>query len=292
MSSLARRRSSWIIFAATLASLAGCGDESAQAQNAATPQANVIAGRVTTADGKPITTPGATFNLSASGVAMKSGEKVSFSLAVKPDGTFKQKVPEGSYQVRYGKITVPYGGDSFTFDLEPQGTEYKNDRDSSDGIVQDFVWRVTGPTLMYKDSKLDPNNHTHWNGMNVGVRFATYREDLKGPPPIALPEGTKLTFTLTPVSGKKAIDGSELKVVTFERDWRPKDVTPNDDLNDFLPGEYTLTGVAKLPDGKSLPLVFQGAGDYPNYRDAGKVTVAMDNILGRLWKPTFSFGTK
>ena len=272
--------------------LAGCGDEAAQAQEAAKPEANVISGRVTTADGKPITTAAAKLNVSASGVATQSGEKVSFSPAVKPDGAFRQKVPEGSYHVRYGKVTVPYGGDSFMFDLEPQGDQYTNDRDSSEGIVQDFVWRVTGPRLMYKDAKLDPNNHTHWNGMNLGMRFAGYREDLKGPPPLVFPEGTKLTFTLTPVAGKKAIDGSELKPVTFERDWRPKDITPNDDLNDFLPGDYTITGVAKLPDGTTKPLVFQGAGDYPNYVDAGKVPLQKDGIIGGMAKQLFSFGTK
>jgi hypothetical protein len=290
MPSHARRPSSWVLAAAvTFVALAGCGGDDAQAQNAVAPQANVIAGKVTTADGKPIATPGVSINLSISGVATQSAEKVNFSPAVKPDGTYKQKVPEGSYRVNYGKITVPYGGDEFTFDLEPQGTEYKNNRDSSEGIVQDFVWRVTGPRLMYKDGKLNPNNHTHWNGMNLGMRYAPDREDLqKGADPV--PEGTKLTFTLTPVAGKKAIDGSELKPVTFEREWRPKDITPNDDLNDFLPGEYTVTGVAKFPDGTTKPLVFQGKGDYPNYVPAGKVTLEKDGIIGGMWKQLFSFG--
>jgi hypothetical protein len=124
--------------------------------------------------------------------------------------------------------------------------------------------------------------------MNLGMRYAGYREDLKaGTQP--LPDGTKLTFTLTPVAGKTAIDGSELKVVTFEREVKNGG---NDDLNDFLPGEYTITGVAKLPDGSTKPLVFQGKGDYPGYVDAGKVTLEKDGILGGMWKQLFSFGTK
>ncbi len=276
------------VFIASFLFLAGCaGNESGGSAPAA--KAGLIVGKITFADGKPISTPGAKLSVSVSGVS-SAGVNVSFNPAVKADGTYSQKVPDGSYQIRYGKISVPYGSEEFMFDLEPQGEGYAANHDSSEPISQDFVWRVTGPQSMYARGKLDPNNHTHWNGMNVGMRFASYREDLKSSPPLVPPEGSKLVLTLTPVAGKKAIDGSDLTPVTFEREWRPKDITPNDDLNDFLPGEYTLTGVLKLPDGATKPLLFQGKGDYPNFVEAGRVTLEKDGIIGGMWKQLMSWG--
>ncbi len=274
----------------------GCNDEStgngnpAESTAAAAPkaEANRIVGRVTMPDGAPITTPGASFSIGVSGVS-SAGEKVGFSPAVKADGTYSQKVPDGSYQIRHGKITVPYRDLKFSFDLEPQGTLFENDRDSSEPITQDFVWRTTGPTRLYGDGKHDPNNHTHWHGMQLGMQFAGYREDLKAAA-VAPPAGTKLVFTLTPVAGAKGIDGSELKTVVIGRTWDPQKLTPNDDLNDFLAGDYDLTGVATFPDGSTRTIVFQGAGNYPNFVKVGKATLDADNIIGGMWKQPFSWG--
>lgn len=251
-------------------------------------QANRIVGRVTMADGSPITTAGATYSIGISGVS-SAGERVGFSAAVKADGTYAQKVPDGSYQIRYGKITVPYRDLKFTFDLEPQGDQYANDRDASEPITQDFVWKTTGPKRLFSDGKHDPNNHTHWYGMQLGMRFSGYREDLKAPA-VQPPAKTKLTFTLTPMTGAKAIDGSELKPVVIEREYDPGKTTPNDDLNDFMPGDYDLTGTATLPDGTTKTIVFQGNGNYPNYVKVGKATLGADGIIGGMWKQPFGWG--
>ena len=117
--------------------------------------------------------------------------------------------------------------------------------------------------------------------MNIGLRFQTYREDIKTTPPM-LPEGTKLILTLVPTS--PSIDGRTLKPITVERDWRPKATTYNDDLNDLPPANYELTGVARLPNGSSKPLLLQGMGHYPKYYPKVAITVGYDAILGGMWK--------
>lgn len=278
----------------------GCGEDEAQGEakteaktdgTASTPapakaQPNVITGRVTMADGKVITTKGAKLSVSVSGVSA-AGEKVGFNPAVKDDGTFKQKVPDGSYRVQYGKITVPYNGESFMFDLEPQGDDYASDRDPADGIVQNFVWRVTGPRLMYKDSKLDVGNHTHWNGMNVGIRAEGYRNDI-GKPPVLPPDGTKLTLTLTPAGNKKGLDGSDLKPVVYEREHSSQYIG-SQDLNDFLPGDYELSGVATLPDGTKKPILFSDKDNYPKYTGSAKINLIKDGILGGMAKWSLTY---
>jgi hypothetical protein len=153
--------------------------------------------------------------------------------------------------------------------------------------VQDFVWKPTGLRDTYGATP-DPNNATHWHGMSVGMRFLTWREDTKKAPAM-LPAGAKLVFTLTPTS--KSIDGRDLQPIVVERDWRPNDVTPNDDLNDLPVANYELTGIARLPDGTTRPILLQGKGNYPNFVEKGNVTVAYDSISGGLWKQPFGWVT-
>lgn len=281
-------------FLASIASIivclqAGCdGGESANAADGgvASPaaSANYAVGKITFPDGKPITGEVLDYQLSISGVS-EAAERVSYSPAV-TNGTYKQKLAGGQYVFNPAKIKVRYGQADFVLPLEPVGANWNKNRDAADGITQDFVWKVTGRAETY-GANPDPNNATHWYGMSLGMRFATYREDKKTSA-VAPPEGSKLTFTLTPTG--KGIDGSELKPVVFERDWRPKDVTTNDDLNDFTPGNYEITGVCTLPDGSTKPIVFQGRGDYPNFVAKGNVPLEVDGLIGGKWKQLMSWG--
>jgi hypothetical protein len=260
--------------------------ESAAAQPAA-PAALMVTGRMTTADGKPITTPGVKFSVTITGTR-SNGISVSFNPPVAADGSYKQKVTEGVYRVGPARVRVPYGEEVFNLDLYPTGDAADSDREASDGIVQDFAWKLTGKRKLYENIKGDPNNHTHWHGMNLGMRLAGYREDLKQPttPP---PDGTKLVFTLTPAGTKKAIDGSDLTPVTFERVWDSRKTSVGQDLNDFVPGEYEVAGVATLPDGASKKILFMTSDDYPNFRPTGKVTLQLDGILGGMWKQPMTY---
>ena len=247
-------------------------------------QANHAVGKITFEDGKPLTGDIKDIVISISGVS-EAGERVQYSPVVK-NGQYKQKLVPGQFRFDRSAVKVRFEDTEFTLDLMPVGKNSTKNQDAAEGIVQDFVWKPTGQAETY-GRKADPNNATHWYGMNLGMRFSTYREDLKASPQ-APPEGTKLVFTLAPLS--KSIDGRDLKPIVFKREWRPKDVTPSDDLNDFPPANYEITGVANLPDGTTKSIVFQGAGDYPNYVAKGKVPLGMDLLLGGYGKQNFGWG--
>lgn len=203
------------------------------------------------------------------------------------NGAYKQKLVPGQYRFGPGKIKVRFGGTVYAMDLVPVGRDWNKNQDADDGIVQDFVWKPTGLRETW-GAKPDPNNATHWHGLNVGMRFQTWRSDTNKPP-VVLPEGAKLIFTVKPTS--KSIDDRELQLIVVERDWRPKDIATNDDINDLPPANYELTGIARLPDGTTKPILLQGSGVYPKYTDKGNVTVGYDNIIGGMWKQAFGWVT-
>jgi hypothetical protein len=268
-----------------LLGFAGC-DAGAAGNAEQKPQARYATGKVTFEDGSPITGDVQDISVSISGVS-EAGEKVNYTPIVK-NGVYKQKLVAGQYRFSRGKIKVKFGETDFSFDLVPVGPNWNKNQDADDGIVQNFVWKPTGLRETY-GSKPNPNNATHWHGLNLGMSFQTWRSDINKAP-ARPPEGTKLIFTLTPTS--KSIDGRELQPIVVEREWKPNDITPNDDLNDLPIATYDLTGVARLPDGSTRPILFQGKGNYPKYVATGKVTVEYDGIIGGLWKQLFGWVTE
>ena len=231
------------------------------------PLARHAIGRVTFGDGKPITGDVQDYSIGIMGIS-EAGEKINYTPIVK-NGAYRQKLVAGQFRFWGGTIKVKFGEFVYTLDLVPVGPNWNKNQDSDDGIVQDFVWKPTGRRETY-GAKPDPNNATHWHGLSIGMRFQTFRSDT-GTISKALPEGTKLVFTLRPTS--RSLDGRDLQPITVEREWRPKDITTNDDLNDLPPANYELTGVAKLPDGTTRPIHLQGKGVYPKYAGKGDVTV-------------------
>lgn len=236
------RRPSFLVLAPLV--LAACG-----AEDASKPQGGAVSGRVTLEDGRPISAPGASATVAIQGVAHKSGERVQYAAAVQPDGTYRQKVVDGSYRVQRASLTLQHEGRTWTFhDLEPVPL-VAGDREASAGIVQDFVWKIRGPR---PGSGGRPDNHTHWYGAPLSLNWALYREDLKkaSQPP---PAGTVFTFTLTPKGPR--IDGAPAETLTLERRWDP--ARGIDVLHDLPRAPYEVTGVATWPGGAKEPLLFE-----------------------------------
>lgn len=224
--------------------LASCGPG-----GSATPEAGVVSGRVTLEDGRPIGAPGASVTVSIEGVAAKSGERVQYAAAAGPDGSYRQKVVDGSYRVQRASVVLPHEGRTWTFhDVEPVPL-VRGDRDARSGIAQDFVWKIRGRR---PESAGDVNNHTHWYGAPLSLNWALYREDLKKPAP-APPAGTTFTFTLT-AKGPR-VDGAPGETLRFERAWNPSKGI--DVLNDIPRGTYDVTGTATLPGGAKEDLLFE-----------------------------------
>lgn len=267
----------------------GCGDSSEPSSSSPGGESSApmiaeggyIVGRVLGQDGKPIAVA-EEISISVHGVS-EAGERVSYSPAVKPDGTYKQKLVPGSFRTSTSTVSVRAGDDLLVFPLTPQGSLWNKDRDSADGIEQDFVWNMTGQRT---SDKPDPNNHTHWHGMNIGVSFSIWRDDLKKASTRPV-DGTTFVFTLKPQS--KLVNGEDGRELTIERAWRGNDITPIDDLNDLPPASYEITAIAKLPDGTTQPVLLQGAGDYPNYKPSAKAPLAKDSLIGGMAKWEISF---
>lgn len=272
----------------------GCGDSSNDAatntgggDGAAKPakvESNIISGRVTMGDGKPLRGDIKDVTVSIYGVS-EAAEKVNYSPAVKPDGTYRQKVAGGQYAFNTGRITVLYNNTEFTFPLEPVGNLWNKNRDGEEGIVQDFVWKPTGPTPYGQSSGLNPTNATHWYGMSISLRADGWRNDTNKPP-TTIPDDTKLTFTLKPTG--KTIDDQTIETITVERTHASSSLQ-NPDINDVPIAPYELTGTATLPDGTVKPLLLQGPGDYPKYKPMLTIAPSKDGLLGGLAKPMCTF---
>lgn len=284
-----RQLLSWTTLGIALIALVGCGESppstdsgSAVVSDAGEATPGTLSGRVTMADGSAITAPGAKFKLTISGVS-GYGERVDFNPIFKPDGTFSQKLPDGIYRTPYGTLTVKHENLLYVLPLDP--VDPTGDRESAPGIVQNFVWRLTGPA---PDTNVDLNNHTHWNGPTIGMRFSTWRDDIGKAPP-APPAGSKLVFNLKPLA--PLLDGSAGKELTIERAWREGDITPLDSLNDLPPTSYEISGTLVAPDGSSKPLLLQSKGDYPNFKPVVRMILEPYETTGGYFVPAISWVT-
>lgn len=222
----------------------------------------ILSGTVRDESGKPIAIPGAKILISVTGISERSGERVSYRPPVNASGAYSAKVVPGLYHPINAEIEVSFNGATYLRDLHPvQANE--SDRPSGPGIIQDFVWKVSGAHFRYIQNP-NPAAHTNWHGGSVHVRLSGYRNDLSRgvqPPPV----GTRYVFTLTPVS--KRIDGAPAKVMTFERTWASSRELDNGLLYDIPVAVYSLTGVQAGEGGG--PLVFETS--YAKYEPQMKI---------------------
>lgn len=284
-----QRRWLGVVVACAMVAVIGCGDDESGANSAGSPPAevkaesNVISGKITMGDGSALRGDIKDIAISIGGVS-EAAEKVSYSPAVKPDGTYRQKVAGGQYYFNRGTITVNYGNAVFNLPLEPVGMNWNKNQDAADGIVQNFVWKPSGATPYGKDNGQDIGNATHWYGMSIGIRAEGYRNDIKSVPK-TIPDGSKIKFTLTPTG--KAIDGTEPKdPVVFDRVHDNSSYKPMD-LNDILPAPYDLSGTVTFPDGSTHPLLLRSQN--PDYIPTLKIAVEKDNIIGGIWKQPVTY---
>jgi hypothetical protein len=245
------------------------------------PKPGYAVGHVLKEDGKPITVPGAKITVAFHGISSKSGERVEYAPKVKPDGSYEQKLVDGTYHVFAAQLQVPFQGKTFLLALEPLGDD-KSDQDSEKGIAQDYVWKVKG---LRPGKEADEGNFTNWYGASVGMKLDTYRNDVKKSVPRP-PQGTKYVFTLTPQG--KLIDGSDGQVLTFTRgiDRVLGGLEKNGSLNDVPIGVYIVKGEEVAPDGAKKPLLIMQ--QYPKYGDSAEARFEPGSSTGA-WPRNVNF---
>jgi hypothetical protein len=259
-------RASVVIALSVALGLTGCNKSESKgdggggggAAGSSAPVTGTIHGKVTGEDGKPISAPGATVMVTIDGVGAKSAERINYNAGVKPDGTYSQKLADGSYHSE-ATLELTWNGKVYHIRLHPVQNN-RVDQESTAGIQQDFVWKLTGPR---------PNGNGTY-GPNFHLLYEFYRDDLKKsvPPP---PPGTKFVFTLTPKGPR--IDGAPTQPITFER-------TPDklDDQKDIPVAIYTVTGTEVAPDGTKKPLVVRNPG-LTKYADSCETTFEPGSVL-------------
>ena len=234
--------------------ITGCDDDAAStaggtAAAVAGPQPGHAVGKVTMADGKPITLPEADISFSISGVGMAS-ENLSYTPIVKPDGSYKQKLAPGGFRSQGGSVEFQYEGERFKLPLEPVGPNWNRSQESGEGIVQDYVLKTTGERPR---GDKDVNNRHNWYGLTVALSWTSWLQDVGKAPP-TIPDKAKLIFTLKPTV-EKTIDGQPAKTITLERafdaTWK---MAPA--LHDQPIAHYELTGECVMPDGARKRVMF------------------------------------
>jgi hypothetical protein len=211
----------------------------------------VVKGRVTTADGQPI--EGASIRII--GYTGTIGQHDD-NLVTGPDGTYRIEIEDGLYELE-AQATIAYGGETFILPLEPaDGT--CDEAESSQGIVEDFVLRLSGPRQC---TTIGDDNA----GRYFGAAAVVYQQLSGAASPDAVVE-----FTFTPDG--PLVDGSEGEVLTMERTvsalsnhFGPLDGTAT--LYDIPIGRYTVS--AELRDGTTtVPLLVQPDGASAPAREA------------------------
>ncbi|MGA1342452.1 MAG: hypothetical protein ACO33A_05305 [Hyphomonas sp.] len=255
----------------------GCSDPAgtgAAGAGAPAPQSGYAVGRVTMEDASPLRGDIQDVSVSISGIS-DAAENVSYQPVVSPEGVYRQRLAPGEYAFSLSHLTVVHEGRRFRLPLEPTGSLSRKSRNADSGIVQDFVWKVSGPTPYGIESGLSQTNHTHWYGMSISVRADTWRSDT-GSAPRPIPDGAALSFTLQPLSA--SISGDTLQPVTLER---IQDHTFSAALNDIIPATYELSGSVTLPDGSQRPLLLKVAGNSA-YTPSVRITPEPDGLVSSI----------
>ena len=262
----------------------GCVDPEgtgAAGADAPAPQSGYAVGRVTMEDGTPLRGDIQDVSVSISGVS-DAAENVSYQPVITPEGVYRQRLAPGEYTFSPSQLTVVHEGRRFRLPLEPAGALFQKSRNADSGIIQDFVWKVSGPTPYGIQSGLSETNHTHWYGMSISVRADSWRSDT-GSAPRPIPDGAALSFTLQPLSA--SISGDTLQPITLQR---IQDHSFSAALNDIIPATYDLSGSVTLPDGSQHPLLLKVAGEAA-YTPSVRMTPEPDGLVSSIHTQMVSY---
>jgi hypothetical protein len=186
-----------ILAAAACALLAGCdrGGTTSPPQPGAKP--GKLVGKLADARGNPL----GNVTISVFGFSEK-GEPVSREVTIEgPADHYEIDLPPGKYNTPTARLSIEYDERWYTLPLASADNtkEWTEQKESAQGMVRDFVWRIAGPV-----PGGDPTRPTgYWGGT---IQFDKGNE---------LGDAASIEITLAPEG--PLIDGSEGKPVTFVR---------------------------------------------------------------------------
>ena len=107
-----------------------------------------LTGTVRDERGQPIQVPGARVRIMVSGISERSGERVNYQPPVDGSGRYSIPLVAGIYHPIRAEAEISFNGSTYNFELHPVQPN-DSDRPAAPGIVQDFVWKLSGPHFRY-----------------------------------------------------------------------------------------------------------------------------------------------
>lgn len=203
-------------------------------------ESNVITGRVTTEAGDPVSTAQLRIVGYTGGAAL--GQEIE-TVTTDASGVYRFEAPPGLYEV-LGTATLDFDGQTYLFRLDPVDGSCDQAM-SNEGIVEDFVLRLTG-LFMCVDG-VDPDSYAYYHGATVqlfnGLTTAAPHDVVE--------------FTLQPIG--RLADGRAAEVIRLERTVAALSTSagPIEDtwvLHDIPLARYSVSAALATPGG-SQPLL-------------------------------------
>jgi hypothetical protein len=220
-----------------------------------------VIGTITNSKGKPLS--GALVRV---GGIVNGGNLGSFETKTDAKGQYKLKVTDGYYHVNAWYFPK-YQGAQTSLPLYPVDKDQTKEQFSKDGIVKDFIWKISGP-MPVKRPVLAPNEYyggvVIFNGQDINSTKV-----LSNPP-----AGSIVELIFTPVG--PLIDGTKGKVITRKKKLSKSlmELHPKQEerlVFDIPIGKYKIT--AKVTEPNKKPRTLRVATDKtPTYSSTVSVT--------------------
>jgi hypothetical protein len=255
------------------------------------PRPGYATGRIFDTDGRLLDRPNAKVTVELLGISAATSEKVTVSFNPDADGTYSRKLEPGLYYTPTAKIEFPFDSHTYRLPLVPIGPPggepphadvpgflhrytgmvidppieirleriprpsfraYTQVEEAGTGLVQDFVWRLSGTR---PGAILDPEKPEAWIGGSLQPNYVSLRQDIgrvvRPPPP-----GTRVFFIIRPIS--LLADGSQGKVIIAERKFEAAGGSLQKAfIHDIPLMKFEARGFEVTRDGKMRPLLFK-----------------------------------
>jgi hypothetical protein len=200
-----------------------------------------ISGRVVTEAGMPV--GGASIRIVGYTGGDALGQNIE-TVVTQSDGTYRVAVESGLYEV-LGEARLAFDGQTYVFNLDPADASCEQ-QFSDDGIVKDFVLRLTGLEMCFDG--VDPENYLFYHGAPVQLSGG-----LAGAPADAV-----VRFTLEPTTrladGRPGETIEQLRTVTaLSTSFGPIEETWM--LHDVPLARYSVSATLLTSDGAETPLL-------------------------------------
>ena len=244
--------------------LVGACGSSSNADPAAPSSASggTIAGKVSTADGRPLEGVQVSYDGWPDGAlgTMQGNGRIASPASGHvdaKDGRYEIKVPPGQYTTE-ATATVKWHDKEYTFQLEPAEAGVDESARAAvtadKGLARDYVWKMTGTRPGKDPSYLGSGWDTAVYGASIGIALDAWDTENYRPSQPIFEEADKpsaIELTLAPKG--KLIDGSEGKTIT-----QTVQIAENGHygfgLRGIPVGDYACVAKLVKPDGTTSPL--------------------------------------